>query len=131
MVINNFSNYFKIAIDDREYLFSFVLADITDVVKESDDNKRKYKKLINDYFRYIKVNYGDEVFYNKPLRLDSSIIEDLKFSKSSTIDIKKNKSKLDKLIKNAIFSELKNYEKITLEIGGDVNYGTESSAESS
>jgi hypothetical protein len=36
MVLKNRGNYFKIQIEDKKFLFSFVLVDITDMVKEKN-----------------------------------------------------------------------------------------------
>ena len=116
MVLKNRGNYFKIQIEDKKFLFSFVLVDITDMVKE-DMSKREYKKLINNYLKYITINYGDDIYFSNPMELDSGILEDLEFKESLTLSIdKKDYKKLDKIIKSAIIKELEKYKVNTIQV---------------
>ena len=116
MVLKNRGNYFKIQIEDKKFLFSFVLVDITDMVKE-DMSKREYKKLINNYLKYITINYGDDIYFSPPVELDSDILEDLEFKESLTLSIdKKDYKKLDKIIKSAIIKELEKYKVNTIQV---------------
>lgn len=48
MILKNIGNYFKIKIEDRIFLFSYVLVDIKSLVNENM-SKREYKKFINNY----------------------------------------------------------------------------------
>ncbi len=119
MILKNIGNYFKIKIEDRIFLFSYVLVDIKSLVNENM-SKREYKKFINNYLQYIKINYGDDIYLSNPLELGSDILEGLEFKESTSLSIDgKNYKKLDKIIKNAIIKELEKYKINTIEVYAD------------
>lgn len=119
MMLKNRGNYFKIKIEDRIFLFSYVLVDISNLVDENM-SKREYKKSINNHLQYIKINYGDDIYFSNPVELDSGIIENLEFKESLTLSIdKKDCKKLDKIIKSAIIKELEKYKVNTIEVYTD------------
>ena len=116
MIIKNFNNYFKLSINGSQYLFTFVLTDLSNIVNK-DMNQKEYKKLVNRYLKYIKINYNNDIFNEAEISLDGSILNDSKPEESLFIEIdKKAKSKLDEIILSGIKEEFKKHEKLTFEI---------------
>ena len=116
MIIKNFNNYFKLSINGSQYLFTFVLTDLSNIV-DNDMNKKEYKKLVNRYLKYIKINYDNDVFDESKISIDDSILKDTKPEESLSIEVdKKTKSKLDEIILSGIKEEFKKYEKLTIEV---------------